>query len=138
MKAIPMALDGTYGCVYCGTNGVGLGLFSLKDGIVVGGDFVGGRYRGTATEDTASGEITLDLTFEIPPGVWLVQGTSAQDMRHSRRITQTLPPAFGDGSPVEFDTPPGIVTAMIKRVPDDFEPAAVHGFKIQPNSPPAE
>jgi hypothetical protein len=86
---------------------------------------------GTAIEDTASGEITLDLTFEVPPGVGLVQGTAPQDVSQSRRITQTLPPAFGDGSPVEFDTPPGIVTAMIKRVPDYFEPAAV--LKIQPN-----
>ena len=106
-------------------------MFNLKHGIVVGSDFVGGRYRGTATEDAVNREITLDLTFEVPPGVVLVQGTAAQDVHHSRYIRQILPADFGDGTPVKVDTPPGIVTAMIKRIPDGFEPAAFQGFTFQ-------
>jgi hypothetical protein len=116
---------------------VGIGLLNLKNGRVVGCDYVGVRYWGTATEDAASREITLDLTYEVPSDVVLVQGTAPQDAPHSRRVTQTLPAAFGDGTPVQFDTGPGIVTAMIKRVPDSLEPAAFYGFKLVPNPPPA-
>jgi hypothetical protein len=133
-----MALDGTYGVVYSGTDGLGVGVLNVKNGKVVGADYVGGRYHGSAIEDAASREIALDLTFEVPPGVMLVQGTAPQDLPHSRRITQILPADFGDGSPVKFDTPPGIVTAMIKRIPDGFEPAAFYGFTLVPNKPPAE
>jgi hypothetical protein len=133
-----MALDGTYGVVYCGADGLGLGVFNLKNGSVVGYDYVGGRYHGTAKEEAANGKVALDLIFEVPPGVVLVQGTAPQDVPHSRRITQTLPAEFGDGTPVEFNIPPGPVTAMIKRIPDGFEPAAFYGFKLVPNPPPAK
>jgi hypothetical protein len=130
-----MASNGTYGVVYCGTDGLGVGVFNLKDSVVVGADYSGGRYRGTATE-TANGNITLDLTFDVPSGIELVQGTAPQDAA-ARRITQTLPAEFGDGTPVEFETGQGIVTAMIKRVPDEFEPAAFYGFTLVANPPPA-
>jgi hypothetical protein len=120
-------VDGTYGCVYCGADGLGLGVFNAKNGKVVGFDYVGVRYHGTAIEDVASREITLDLTFEVPRGVDLVQGTAA----YTRRITQTLPPDFGDGTPIKVDTPSGIVTAMIKRIRDDFEQAAFYGFILR-------
>jgi len=133
-----MALDGTYGVVYCGADGLGLGVFNVKNGSVVGSDYVGGRYHGTAMEDVASSEIALDLLFSVPPGVVLVQGTAPQDVPHSRRIKQILPADFGDGAPVKFDTPPGIVTAMIKRIPDGFEPAAFYGFTLVANQPLAE
>jgi hypothetical protein len=132
-----MALDGTYGVVYSGNDGLGIGVFNLKDGIVAGTDYSGGRYRGTATEDE-NGKTTLDLAFEVPPGVVLVQGTAPQEVPHSRRITQVLPAAFGDGVPVKFNIPPGPVTAMVKRIPDGFEPAAFYGFTLVPNQPPAE
>jgi hypothetical protein len=132
-----MASNGTYGVVYCGTDGLGVGVFNLKDGIVVGADYVGGRYRGTATE-TANGKITFDLTFKVPADVVLVQGTAAQELPHSRRITQTLPAEFGDGTPVEFETGLGIVTAMIKRIPDGLESAAFYGFTLVANKPPGE
>jgi hypothetical protein len=77
----------------CSTDGLGFGVFNLKDGIVVGADYNEGRYRGTATENAASGEIALDLSFEVPA-------------------------ECGGGTPTEFDTGPGVVTAMIKRIPD--------------------
>ncbi|SRR6266403_2870419 len=137
-KRFPVALDGTYGCVYCGADGLGLGVFNLKNGKVVGCDYVGSRYSGTATENSENGEIALNLIFEVPPGVFLVQGTAPQEIPHSRRIKQILPAAFGDGTPVKFENGPGIVTAMIKRIPDGFESAAFYGFTLVTNKPPAE
>ncbi len=66
----------------------------------------------------------------MPGGMKLI-GNGAQDVHHSRHIRQILPPDFGDGTPVKVDTPPGIVTAMIKRIPDGFALAAFQGFTFQ-------
>jgi hypothetical protein len=132
-----MALDGTYVFLYCGNHGPGVGVFNVKNGTVVGSDFVGGRYRGTATEDAASGKITMDIAFDVAPGITLVQGTSAQDAPYSRHIKEIFPANFGDGIPLTFNIPPGSVTAMIKRMPDEFEPAAFQGFTFQITPPAA-
>jgi hypothetical protein len=132
-----MTLDGTYGFVYCGTDGLGVGVFNVKNGKVVGSDYAGGRYHGTATEDAASREITLDVTFDVTPGTALVQGTAPQEVQYSRQIKQISPPDFGDGAPIKIIAPPGNVTAMVKRIPDEFEPAAFQGFTfhVVPTSP---
>jgi hypothetical protein len=42
-----MASNGTYGVVYCGADGLGVGVFNVKDGVIVGADYAGGRYHGT-------------------------------------------------------------------------------------------
>jgi hypothetical protein len=112
-----MASNGTYGVVYCGTDGLGVGVFNLKDGVIVGADYVGGRYHATATENAASGEIELDLSFEVPADVVLVQGTAPQDAPHSRRFALTLPADFGDGTPVELESraPPNIARKTSPR-----------------------
>ncbi len=41
-----------------------------------------------------------------------------------------MPPLFGEGRPVELYSPPGFVTLMIKRVPDEFATAVRDGFSI--------
>jgi hypothetical protein len=41
-----------------------------------------------------------------------------------------MPPEFGDGRPVELSSPPGFVTLMIKRVPNDFARAISEGIFI--------
>jgi hypothetical protein len=73
-----MAIDGTYGFVYCGVNGLGLGVFTVADGVFRGRDYGGGTYEGSARE-IADGTIDLALSFEVRPGMFLVQGTAAQD-----------------------------------------------------------
>jgi hypothetical protein len=105
---------------------LGLSVFNVKNGKVVGFDFAIGRYHGPAIEDAASREITLDLTFEVPAGADPVQRTA-----YTRRIKQTLPPDFGDGAPIKVDTRRGILTAMVKRIPDDYEQAAFYGFILR-------
>jgi hypothetical protein len=124
-----MAMDGTYGFVYCGANGIGLGVLTVTKGVVRGSDYAGGKYDGTAQEN-ADGTIDLTLSFEVRPGVALVQGTSAQDVPHTRQINAHLPPHFGDGEPQEIASPPGTVTVMFKRVSDEFAPAATEGFTV--------
>jgi hypothetical protein len=44
-------------------------------------------------------------------------------------------PNFGDGCPVIRDVPPGIVTLMVKRIPDHYAGLA-DGFAIIPMNQP--
>jgi hypothetical protein len=125
-----MAIGGTYGFVYCGAMGLGIGVFTVADDRFEGSDFAGGRYSGTA-KDNPDGTIALDIEFEVPAGRVLVQGTYAQDLPHRRRINTVFPSAFGDGKPVEVPSPPGTVTVMVKRIPDDFAPAATTGVTFE-------
>jgi hypothetical protein len=65
--------------------------------------------------------------MQVPAGVILARGTAPQDLAHSREISWTFPPAFGDGEPqmVEFSGP---VTVMVKRVPDENVAIVKNGF----------
>jgi hypothetical protein len=124
-----MSIDATYGFVYCGVNGLGVGLFVIENGRFTGSDYAGARYEGTASEN-GDGSISIEISFEVPPGVILVQGTSPQDLPHTRRVSHTFPPAFGDGTPQAVNSPPGTVTLMIKRVEESFRDQAINGFRI--------
>ena len=125
-----MALDGTYGFVYCVTAGLGVGVFNLYGDQIIGCDYGGGRYTGTAIED-AAGNITVDATVHIAPGVLLVHGIGAQDVSYSRPLRHVFPPLFGNGSPQQIDVPSGAVTVMVKRIADEFHNAAVNGCTLQ-------
>lgn len=125
-----MQIDGTYAFVYSGADGMGFGVFTVKGGQVQGCDFVGAKYNGTAMVQP-DGSIEGDIVMQVPAGVTLVQGTAAQDLPYQRRIKHRFPAQFGDGEPVRVDTPPGQVIMMVKRVLDDFAPAATKGFHIQ-------
>lgn len=114
-----MALNGTYGFVYCGFNGLGVGVFTLENGRLAGRDWEGGRYTGSAIE-TAEGNIVLELGQEVPAGVKLVQGTSPQNVPYGLGLKQEVPPLFGDGAPIEVSAPGGTVRLMVKRIPDEY------------------
>jgi hypothetical protein len=124
-----MGIDGTYGFVFCGNRGLGMGVFWINGDHVEGRDYAGNSYEGTAIQD-GSGNIVIDVKMQVPPGVVLVQGTAPQDLPHSRQISWTFPPAFGDGEPqmVEFVGP---VTVMVKRIPDENAAIAKSGFTPQ-------
>jgi hypothetical protein len=65
-------LDGNYGFVYCGAAGLGVGIFNLNGDQIIGCDYGGGRYTGTAIVDSTGG-ITVGATVRIAPAVLLVQ-----------------------------------------------------------------
>ena len=46
-----MSIDGTYGFVYCGHRGLGIGVFLIEGQRIEGSDFAGGSYKGTAVQD---------------------------------------------------------------------------------------
>lgn len=124
-------MNGTYAFVYSGAAGVGIGVFTIKDGIVSGADGGNVNYRGTVTVDKSSGGLTIAFDMFIPAGVFLVQGTSPLEWDSTRSRQITMPADFGDGQPVTVDLPPGQVTLMVRRVPDDYAPFA-SGFSVTP------
>jgi hypothetical protein len=129
-EAKKMSIDGnTYGFVYCGANGVGIGAFTISGERFRGTDMAGGRYDGTARENP-DGSIDLNIEFDVMPGETLVQGTAPQEVPHRRRVSQTLPPQFGDGEPLKLQSPPGTLTIMVKRIPDEWARAAIEGVTL--------
>jgi hypothetical protein len=121
-----MSIDGNYGFVYCGTNDVGFGVFTVLNGRVSGADCGRGRYTGTVTED-AEGNITVQYSFVVAPGSKLVQGIAPQDVPYTKTITDKFPPLFGDGKPVPASQPS--VTVMIRRLPEDSNLPQLLGFQ---------
>jgi hypothetical protein len=125
-----MAIDGTYGFVYCGSSGLGVGVFCVRGDRFEGLDYAGGRYEGTAVEDQ-HGNIHLRLTFEGPAGMVPVPGTMPQDARLRRELRQIWPREFGNGRPIDIISRSTTVTVMVKRIPDEFAPAATQGLSVQ-------
>jgi hypothetical protein len=127
-------MDGTYGFVYSGAIGIGVGIFTLRTGALEGVDSGGGRYKGTVIEHQETGELEVSFSMFVPAGTLLVQGTSEQDIHYTKAgLTVRTPPKFGDGKPIEVYIPPGNVTVMIKRIPDEYSNFA-GGFQITPLS----
>lgn len=110
----------TYGFVYSGVAGVGIGIFRIADGKLVGTDLGGVRYRGSFVIDETTGEISLDLDQTVPAGVFLVQGTSPQDVPYIESISGKWPADFAERKPIEMHLPPGPVTLMVRRIPDNW------------------
>jgi hypothetical protein len=61
-----------------------------------------GRRRASVCLEFPSTMIALSIDFDVSPGMMLVQGTAPQEVTHRRSIRHTLPPAFGDGVPLEI------------------------------------
>jgi hypothetical protein len=125
-----MGIDGTYGFVYCGNHGLGIGVFSIHGDQMEGRDFAGSSYKGTAVPD-GDGNIVLDVQMQVPAGNVLVQGTAPQDLPHTRQISWTFPRAFGDGEPQMVEFGPGPVTVMVKKIPDENAAIVKYGFTSQ-------
>jgi hypothetical protein len=103
---------------------VGLGILKVTDGVVIGVDLAGSRYRGQMLPLEGSDEVEFRLEMAIPPGVSLVQGTSAQPIPYVKALPARLPVDFANGAPIAIRVSPGTVTIMIKRIPDEYGPYA--------------
>jgi hypothetical protein len=74
-------MNGTYGFAYSGSIGIGIGVFRIDGNDLIGADVMGGTYRGTASKDPTTGEITVSFGMFVPAGVFLVQGHIAVGLR---------------------------------------------------------
>src|SRR5262249_33762959 len=114
-----MSIEGNYVFAYLGANRLGIGFFTVKGEQFHGTDYDGGRYDGTAREN-ADGSIALDIEVEVTAPATPVKGTAAQEAPQRRRISATMPPNFGDGSPQELRSPPDKLTVMVMRATENF------------------
>jgi hypothetical protein len=127
-------MNGTYGFVYSGSRGVGLGVFTIRQSVLVGSDTGGAIYNGNVVQDMATGEITISFEMFVPAGTLLIQGTSEQDFNYTKTsLSVTLRRDFDDGEPLKVYIPPGYVNLMIRQIPDDWA-VFVKGFDIRPVS----
>jgi hypothetical protein len=123
-------MDGTYGFVYSGFEGVGIGVFTIRDSVLTGADGAGGRYAGRIVSDPMTEGFTVDFDMFVPAGVFLVQGASPQPMNYTKVVSISWPANFADGVPITVDIPPGPVTLMIRRIPDEAWSPLASGFKL--------
>jgi hypothetical protein len=125
-------MNGTYGFVYSGDRGVGLGVFSIKDSVLIGSDTGGAKYSGSAVQNSATGEVTMSFEMFVPAGTLLIQGTSEQDLNYTKtNLTLTLRRDFDNGEAIKVYIPPGNVNLMIRQIPDDYA-VFTKGFDIRP------
>ena len=63
-------MDGTYGFVYSGVAGVGIGVFTVKDGVLNGSD--GGKinYKGTVAVEDVTGNLVVSFDMFVPAGIF--------------------------------------------------------------------
>jgi hypothetical protein len=116
-----MSADGTYSFVYCGEIAVGIGVVTIQDSILRGTDFAGGRYSGVVTERPNAAGYRVVYDMFVPANVFLVQGAAPLDISHTRGdVTLDLPLDFDNGEPITQIAPPGKITLMIRRIPDEF------------------
>jgi hypothetical protein len=127
-------MDGTYGIVFAGPAGVGMGFFVVRDGALTGAGIAGGRFRGRVTPDPATGALHVVFDHFVPAGLTLVQGTSPQALNITKQLKVDLPADYGDGEPIKLYLPPGFVTVMIKRISDDYA-ALARGVDVIPAPP---
>jgi hypothetical protein len=100
--------------------------------VATGADSGGAKYTGTAAQNSTTGEINIAFDMLVPAGVFLVQGTSEQDMDYTKaNLSIMLPVNFDNGEPIKAYIPPGYVTIMFRRIPDDYA-GFVNGFVVHP------
>jgi hypothetical protein len=115
----------------CFATGLGVGVLVVNQGIIVGSDFSGGRYNGTLVEDD-TGRVEFNVDFLVAPGTTVVQGSAEQDVPYVRPLRHIFAPdTFGNGAPFTINVPPGDVTVMTRRIPDEFAAAATDGFTVE-------
>ncbi len=113
-------MNGTYGVVYAGQVVVGIGVFVVKDSVLTGADLAGGRYRGHVIDDPKTKWFQVVFDMFVPAGTLLVQNASPQEIDLTKKqLSILLEPDSDNGEPIRIHFPPGDVTLMIRRIPDE-------------------
>jgi hypothetical protein len=79
-----MSADGTYGFVYSGNTGLGIGVFTVRDNVLKGADWGGGRYSGAIKARPNAEGYRFIFDLFVPAGMFLVQGVAPQEVDHTR------------------------------------------------------
>ena len=124
--------DGFYTYTYTGDFGIGLGVFAIADEGIRGGDWGGLTFAGDVAVDQAEAVLKVSMRLDVPQGLELVMGTSAQDIPHSRMFDFTMPLNFAEADPFSIGVPPGRVWLTVRRAREHLtwlsEPPALKRF----------
>jgi hypothetical protein len=108
-------VDGIYSITYRGRADWGTGMLLLQHGVITGADVAGSLYDGSYVE--VGPNLQIDFVLTVPPGVTLVQGTSAQAKEYTIPAQATVPTrALDTSEPVLIDLPPGPVNVIFRRL----------------------
>ena len=108
-------VDGIYEITFRGAADWGMGILILKDETITGADVGGALYDGTYSDQ--GGDILVQITLKVPPGVTLVQGTPPQPQEYSFDINTTISKqTLDDRQAVTIDLPPGPVNVIFNRL----------------------
>ena len=84
-KGSDMSADGTFGFVYCGQIGVGVGVTVIKNNMLNGADLSGGRYTGAVKALPNGGGYTITYDMFVPPNVLLSGRSSTRNGAYTER-----------------------------------------------------
>ena len=94
-----MSADGTFGFVYCGQIGVGVGVMAIKNNVLKGADLSGGRYSGVVKERPNGDGYTITYDMFVPPTSsrsraqrhkkWRTHGAASLSTFHRTLITES-------------------------------------------------
>lgn len=105
--------EGIYSITFRGAADWGMGMFILQGGKLTGADAAGVLYDGGYSEQ--DGQLVLDVTMRVPPGVGLVQGVPPQQKPYDVHFVARIPPeAIETQSPVLLSLPPGPVNVIFR------------------------
>lgn len=113
-----MKFNGAYQYCYSGYTGVGVGVFSIKNDAIWGGDWGGITYEGKITWQGEGNPLVVPLSMTIPPGSSMVQGTAPQEILQRREFQIQIPEKFAEGDPFQIIVPPGPVWIAARRIPE--------------------
>lgn len=109
-------LEGFYGIYFTGAIGSGMGLLTIKSGVVCGVDAAGGIYDGKYVHNAGTGLNDVQLRLTLPPGASLVTGALAGAQPMTMNMNLSLPDNLGGEQPVRVNTPTGPVNVIFRKI----------------------
>jgi hypothetical protein len=97
-----VAIDVTYGVVFSGVGGVGMGFVTVRGGEATSTGLAGGKFKGRVSLNPATGGWHVAFNQLVPDGLTLAQGTSPQGVGISKQAEVDAPIDFGGGEPIEL------------------------------------
>lgn len=108
-------MNGFYAGYFTATSGVGLAMFILREGVIIGSDPSGVIFDGTFV---ANGDGSADglVAVSAPPGVTLIQGITVGPEGLKYTLPIHLPPDVSNAPFIRLDTPIGAVNLRLVKL----------------------
>lgn len=111
-------IEGFYTTFFTGQMGSSVGIFTFKDGVIVGADIGGGRYDGTYVVDTRTQTVHCQVQFALQLGGQSITGAEAVNEPIKVPVALTLPATIDPKEIYRIDTAIGPVNARFEKLRD--------------------